>query len=163
MQRYAGSCSPEQVHVLQQVCDTVLEELRAKGNASTELLRDIIARRVMSQFYGDDFEPQESTRLVLQSFGIVREENEADLTADRLKRKLQTRVRSPERFRVLQQIFDAVWLEFDHDNRQSSVSSREQSRSTLATLVMQHLDHPELDLERAKQEVLRAFKLAGHC
>jgi hypothetical protein len=117
----------------------------------------------MSQFYGDDFEPQESTRLVLQSFGIVREENEADLTADRLKRKLQTRVRSPERFRVLQQIFDAVWLEFDHDNRQSSVSSREQSRSTLATLVMQHLDHPELDLEKAKQEVLRAFKLAGHC
>jgi hypothetical protein len=49
MQKYTGACSPDQVHILQEICDVVMRELRANGTISrsedVELLRDVIARR----------------------------------------------------------------------------------------------------------------------
>lgn len=74
MQRYAGSCSPDEVHMLQRICDLILSELQANGRAAltddTDLLRDVIARRVMSHFYGDDFKRDEAAQAVLISFGV---------------------------------------------------------------------------------------------
>jgi hypothetical protein len=69
MQRYVGSCSPGQVHMLQTICDMVLLELQARGGVnSTALLRDVIARRVMSQFYDDTFKMETAAEAVLLSF-----------------------------------------------------------------------------------------------
>src|SRR5215208_6954078 len=69
MQRYLGSCSPGQVHMLQSICDMVLLELEARGGVnSTALLRDVIARRVMSQFYDDTFKMETAAEAVLLSF-----------------------------------------------------------------------------------------------
>jgi hypothetical protein len=74
MNRYAGSCSAEQVRLLQNICNMVLQELRTNKSISLsddiELLRDVIARRVMSQFYGEDFKADRAALAVLKSFGI---------------------------------------------------------------------------------------------
>ena len=75
MQRYIGSCSPGQVHMLQSICDMVLFELQAtRGANSTALLRDVVARRVMSQFYGDTFKVENAAEAVLLSFSAGRGE-----------------------------------------------------------------------------------------
>ena len=69
MHRYVGSCSPGQVHMLQSICDMVLLELQARGGVnSTALLRDVIARRVMSQFYDETFKIGTAAEAVLLSF-----------------------------------------------------------------------------------------------
>jgi hypothetical protein len=53
-------------------------ELQARvGVNSTALLRDIIARRVMSQFYGDTFEMETAAEAVLLSFSANRGESMA--------------------------------------------------------------------------------------
>jgi hypothetical protein len=74
MQKYAGACSPDQVHMLQEICDVVMRELRANGTISLsediELLRDVIAGRVMSQFYGDGLKRRKTVLTVLKSFGV---------------------------------------------------------------------------------------------
>jgi hypothetical protein len=69
MQRYLGSCSPGQVHMLQSICDMVLLELEARGGVnSTALLRDVIARRVMRHFYDETFMMETAVEAVLLSF-----------------------------------------------------------------------------------------------
>jgi hypothetical protein len=76
MRKYSGSCSPDEVHILQDICDVVMRELREHGRVSpsedTELLRDVIARRVMSQFYGNGLMGDNGKTLsaVLKSFGV---------------------------------------------------------------------------------------------
>jgi hypothetical protein len=78
MHRYVGSCNPEQVHLLQNICNMVLKELRKNGSISLpsdmELLRDVIARRVMSQFYGEGFNADKAVLAVLESLGVDRTE-----------------------------------------------------------------------------------------
>jgi hypothetical protein len=69
MHRYVGSCSPGQVHMLQSICDMVLVELQARGGVnSTALLRDVIARRVLSHFYDETFRVETAAEAVLLSF-----------------------------------------------------------------------------------------------
>jgi hypothetical protein len=53
----------------------VLLRVQARGGAnSTALLRDVIARRVMSQFYGDTFEMETAAETVLMTFSAGRGE-----------------------------------------------------------------------------------------
>ena len=76
MRRYVGACSPDEVHILQDICDIVMRELGVHGsissNEDTELLRDVIARRVMSQFYGNGLTGNNDKTIsaVLNSFGV---------------------------------------------------------------------------------------------
>jgi len=61
--------------MLQIICDMVLLELQARAGVNpTALLRDVIARRVMSQFYGDTFEMESAAEAVLLSFSAGRGE-----------------------------------------------------------------------------------------
>jgi hypothetical protein len=76
MRRYSGACSPDEVYILQNICDLVMRELGAHGsispNEDPELLRDVIARRVMSQFYGNGLtgDNDKTIGAVLKSFGV---------------------------------------------------------------------------------------------
>lgn len=82
MHRYAGSCNPEQVHLLQDICNEVLEEMGKNDGLSLpcdmELLRDVIARRVMSQFYGEGFSADRAVLAVLASLGVDRTARSAE-------------------------------------------------------------------------------------
>jgi hypothetical protein len=76
MRKFAGSCSPEQLHTLQTVFDLIWMELQANSSSSysgpsdPDALRDEIARRVFSHCAGDQPNPKEIARQVLASFGI---------------------------------------------------------------------------------------------
>jgi hypothetical protein len=76
MQRFAGSCSPEQLLSLQKVFDLIWMELRANGSANytgpndPDALREEVARRVLAHHDGADFKADEITRQVLSSFGV---------------------------------------------------------------------------------------------
>jgi hypothetical protein len=76
MLKFAGSCSPEQLHTLQKVFDLIWMELRAStmsnysGPSDPDVLRDEIARRVLGQFNGNGIDADEITKQVLGSFGL---------------------------------------------------------------------------------------------
>jgi hypothetical protein len=76
MLKFAGTCSPEQLHTLQRIFDLIWMELRAStmsnysGPADPDALRDEIARRVLGQFAGDGLDADEITKRVLSSFGM---------------------------------------------------------------------------------------------
>lgn len=76
MQKFAGTCSPEQLHTLQSIFDLIWMELREKitdsysGPSEPDELRDQIARRVLE--HSDGASSDEIIRQVLASFGIER-------------------------------------------------------------------------------------------
>ena len=76
MQRFAGSCSPEQLHTMQSIFDLIWMELRAhttvsfSGPLDPDGLREEIARRVLNSFGSEHTPPEEIIRDVLASFGI---------------------------------------------------------------------------------------------
>lgn len=76
MQKFAGSCSPEQLHTLQSIFDLIWIELRSSsmssysGPSDPDELRDQIARRVLDHYDGDGTSSKEITRQVLASFGV---------------------------------------------------------------------------------------------
>jgi len=76
MQRFAGTCSPEQLQTLQGIFDLIWMELRASttsnynGPSDPDALREEIARRVLGQFDGDGLDADEITERVLSSFGM---------------------------------------------------------------------------------------------
>jgi hypothetical protein len=76
MQKFAGSCTPDQLHTLQRVFDLIWMELRANGHANytgpsdPDLLRDEIARRVLGAFNGGEVDAAKVTERVLMSFGV---------------------------------------------------------------------------------------------
>jgi hypothetical protein len=76
MQKFAGLCSPEQLHTLQKIFDLIWMELRAStmstysGPSDPDALRDEIARRVLGNYKGEDNDADQITRHVLNSFGI---------------------------------------------------------------------------------------------
>jgi hypothetical protein len=76
MQKYAGSCRPDQLLVLQKVFDLIWMELRANGSANytgpsdPDALRAEIARRVLAHHDGADVKADDITVQVLSSFGV---------------------------------------------------------------------------------------------
>ena len=78
MQRFAGSCSPEQLHTLQSIFDQIWMELRENsissysGPSDPDVLRDQIARRVLDHYDGDGISSDVIIRQVLAGFGIER-------------------------------------------------------------------------------------------
>jgi hypothetical protein len=76
MHKFAGMCSPEQLHTLQRIFDLIWMELRESstsdyhGPSDPDALRDEVARRVFSQFDGGELDPDEVTTRVLSSFGL---------------------------------------------------------------------------------------------
>jgi hypothetical protein len=76
MQKYAGTCSPEQLQTLQKIFDLIWMELRSSslsnfnGPSDPDTLRAEIASRVLSCHDGDDLDAQHITERVLSSFGI---------------------------------------------------------------------------------------------
>jgi hypothetical protein len=76
MQKFAGSCSPEQLTILQAVFDFIWMKLRASSNSSysgpsdPEALRDEIAQRVFSLYGAEGVDPDQIAGQVLASFGI---------------------------------------------------------------------------------------------
>jgi hypothetical protein len=76
MQKFAGSCSPEQLNILQTVFDFIWMELRASSNpgysgpSDPEALRNEIAQRVFSLYGAEGIGPDQIAGLVLASFGI---------------------------------------------------------------------------------------------
>jgi hypothetical protein len=76
MQKYAGSCSPEQLLALQKVFHLIWMELRANGSTNyigpgdPDALREEIARRVLAHDDGADAKADDITRQVLSSFGV---------------------------------------------------------------------------------------------
>ena len=78
MQKFAGSCSPEQLHTLQSIFDLIWIELRSSsmssysGPSDPDELRDQIARRVLDHYDGEGTSSKEITRQVLASFGVDR-------------------------------------------------------------------------------------------
>jgi hypothetical protein len=76
MQKFAGSCSPEQLNILQTVFDFIWMELRASSNSSysgpshPEALRDEIAQRVFSLYGAEGVDADQIAQQVLASFGI---------------------------------------------------------------------------------------------
>jgi hypothetical protein len=76
MHKFAGSCTPEQLHTLQMIFDLIWMELqetstsRYNGPTDPSALRDEIARRVLGQFDGGDLDTERIARHVLASFGI---------------------------------------------------------------------------------------------
>src|SRR5215208_1369113 len=98
MHRYVGSCSPGQVHMLQSICDMVLLELQARGGVnSTALLRDVIARRVMSQFYDEIFKIDTAAEAVLLSFSAGGGEVMVPPTSKEVERALVPPETRPDR------------------------------------------------------------------
>src|SRR5688572_663728 len=78
MQKFEGSCSPEQLQTLQKIFDLIWMELRASsmssysGPSDADELRDQIARRVLDCYDGDGTPSDEIIRQVLASFGLER-------------------------------------------------------------------------------------------
>jgi hypothetical protein len=76
IRKFAGSCSPEQLNILQTVFDFIWMELRASSNSSysgpsdPEALRDEIAQRVFSLYGAEGVDPNGIAQKVLASFGI---------------------------------------------------------------------------------------------
>jgi hypothetical protein len=76
MQKFAGSCSPEQLHTLQKMFDLIWMELRAStsstysGPSGPDALRNEIARRVLGNYKGAEVDADQITERVLSSFGI---------------------------------------------------------------------------------------------
>jgi hypothetical protein len=76
MQKFARTCSPEQLHTLQVIFDLIQVEQRESststysGPSEPDALRDEIAHRVLSQFDAHGFSGDEVTKRVLSSFGI---------------------------------------------------------------------------------------------
>ena len=76
MQKYAGTCSPEQLQTLQKIFDLIWMELRSSthssfnGPSDPDALRAEIASRVLSHHDGDDLDAEHITERVLSSFGI---------------------------------------------------------------------------------------------
>jgi hypothetical protein len=76
MHKFAGLCSPEQLHTLQTIFDLIWMELqetstsRYDGPFDPNALRDEIARRVLGQFDGGDLDAETVTQHVLASFAI---------------------------------------------------------------------------------------------
>lgn len=76
MQRFAGTCSPEQLHTLQRIFDVIWMELQMSttsnysGPFDPDTLREEIARRVLGSFDGDGLNADEIATRVLASFGI---------------------------------------------------------------------------------------------
>jgi hypothetical protein len=76
MQKFARTCSPEQLHTLQVIFDLIQVELRESstskysGPSEPDALRDEIAHRVLSQFDAHGFSGDEVTKRVLSSFGF---------------------------------------------------------------------------------------------
>jgi hypothetical protein len=74
MHKFAGSCTPEQLHTLQTIFDLIWMKLqetsasRYDGPTDPNALRDEIARRVLGQFDGGDPDAETVTRHVLASF-----------------------------------------------------------------------------------------------
>ena len=64
---------------------------------------------------------------------------------------------SPERFNILQQVYDVVWAELKQ-RQNGSESDAEAIRSRLAAMVIDLKDVPELHLELAKEELLQRFE-----
>jgi hypothetical protein len=60
----------------------------------------------------------------------------------------------PERFSLLQRIFDEAWIELEARGN-SAIDDPEAIRSKLAALVVKMMDVPDLDAELAKQEILQ--------
>jgi hypothetical protein len=69
MQKFAGSCTPEQLHTLQRVFDLIWMELRANGHADYNGPSDPDAR-VFAEYDGDDVIADNITQRVLGSFGV---------------------------------------------------------------------------------------------
>ena len=93
MLKFAGSCSPEQLHTLQKIFDLIWMELRAStmsnysGPADPDALRDEIARRVFNQHDGKEIDAHEMTREVLSSFGVeLHKEHLQSATSGKLPR-----------------------------------------------------------------------------
>lgn len=78
MQKFAGTCSPEQLHTLQSIFDLIWMELRENstgsytGPSEPDELREQIARRVLELYDSDGTSSDKITRQVLASFGIER-------------------------------------------------------------------------------------------
>jgi hypothetical protein len=79
MRKFAGPCSPEQLHTLHKIFDLIWIELR-EGSTSTysgpsdpDALHDEIAHRVLTQFDAHGFSVDDTTNRVLSSFGIKSE------------------------------------------------------------------------------------------
>jgi hypothetical protein len=75
MQRYAGSCSPEQLHTLQKNFDLIWMELWANGDCNfsgpkdPDALSDEIAHRA-TRYFNEGQNSDNITQLVLSSFGL---------------------------------------------------------------------------------------------
>ena len=80
MQKFAGTCTPEQLHALQRVFDLIWMELRANGHANyngpldPDALRDEIARRLFAEYDENDVIADNITKRVLSSFGVSPDE-----------------------------------------------------------------------------------------
>lgn len=77
MQRFASSCTPEQLQTLQKIFDLIWMELQANGHSNytgpsdPDALREEIARRVLGSHDGDDvLDANDITKRVLASFGV---------------------------------------------------------------------------------------------
>jgi hypothetical protein len=68
MQKFAGSCSPEQLRTLQKVFDLIWIELCASttssfnGPSNPDALRDEIARRVLGNYKGAEVDADQITK-----------------------------------------------------------------------------------------------------
>ena len=65
---------------------------------------------------------------------------------------------SPERFRLLQRVFDEAWIELEARGN-GAIDDPEPIRSKLAVLVVEMMNIPDLDAELAKHDILQ--KLNG--
>jgi hypothetical protein len=76
MQKFAGSCSPKQLHTLQKIFDLIWMELRANTNrtfngpSDPDVLCAEIARRVLDNYDGKEVDSDQITKRILSSFGI---------------------------------------------------------------------------------------------
>jgi hypothetical protein len=76
MQRYAGTYSPEQLHIMQKIFDLIWMEFQSSGSSrytgpvEPDALREEIARRVFGQFDGDAPNADNIVGRVLSSFGV---------------------------------------------------------------------------------------------
>jgi hypothetical protein len=76
MWKFAGTCSPEQLHTPQKIFYLIRMKLRDgstsryNGPSEPDVLRDEIAHRVLTQFDAHSFSGDEVTKRVLGSFGF---------------------------------------------------------------------------------------------
>jgi hypothetical protein len=65
---------------------------------------------------------------------------------------------SPERFNLLQRVFDEAWIELEASN--GAIDDPEPIRSKLAALVVEMMDIRDLDAELAKHDILQKLTAA---